>query len=88
MNEMKNIVKSCDLPGKVAAKLFAMLNDGVAVNRHHDGGHYVIVTDRDPNTLTYPEGWYFLNGMFRNKHNSTKGDYSEISVVNSFGESW
>lgn len=88
MNEMKHVVKSCDLPGKAAAKLFAMLNDSVSVNRSHSGDYYVIVTDRNPSTLTYPEGWYFMNGMFSNKHNSSTGVYEEIDVVNSFGESW
>lgn len=87
MNEMKHTIKSCDLPGIIAAKLFAMLNEGVTVSRRYSG-NYVIVTDRSPKSLRYPEGWYFMNGMFRNKHNSTRGDYEEIPVINSFGDNW
>ena len=79
---MRNEVKSCDLPKEIAALIFQELNDGVTLVKRADGVY--IMTDKNLADLKYPEGWYFAEGTFRNKHNTT-GAYSEVSVIDSFG---
>ncbi len=79
--EMKNVVKSCDLPGQVAAKLFVMLNRGnVELVDDCDVCVPYLSVKVNPKELVYPEGWYYAKGAFRNKHNSTTGLYDEILV--------
>ena len=86
------VVKMCDMSVHVSSKVFAMLNPGlVKVEKSpyfHAAGSIVIVTDTEPKELTYPEGWYYAKGMFRNKHQSTTGFYDEIHMLNSKGELW
>ncbi len=76
---MKKIVKSCDLPGLVAAKLFVELNKGKVV-LEHQYGKPCLITDENPEELVHPEGWYYAKESFRNKHNSSTGMYSEVPM--------
>lgn len=87
---MANTIKTCDLSGHIAAQLFVMLNDGkVEFCPSRDSYPYrALVSDIKPTELTYPEGWYYAKGAFRNKHQSTTGLYEEVSMVKSNGEPW
>ena len=88
---MAKTVKMCDMPIVVATKVFEMLNPGkVRVKVPGDGWctRYFIVTDVEPKDLTYPEGWYYAKGTFRNKHQSTTGFYEEAIMRTSDGEFW
>lgn len=80
-------VKCCDLDGDIAAQLFALLNPKV-VTIDWSEGDAVIITDAEPDQLTYPEGWYYAKGCLRNKHTSTTGLYSEVAMVNSAYQPW
>lgn len=82
-------IKMCDLTAELAAMIFAKINNGkVVVDRYEFNGEYVIFTDVEPAELTYPEGWYYANGNFRNKHTSTTGFYGEIPMLKHNGNSW
>ena len=84
-------VKMCDMPIEVATKVFEMLNPGKVRVKVPDGRlcvRYFIVTDVEPKDLTYPEGWYYAKGYFRNKHKSTTGAYHEVIMRTSDGERW
>lgn len=84
-NEM--VVKMCDMPVRIAIKVFEYLNLGkVRVSCISD--NLVIVTNTEPKDLSYPEGWYYANGTFRNKHTSTTGNYSEVEMTMENGERW
>jgi len=77
---MARTIKMCDMPIAIAAKTFEMLNPGkVHVNVQET--ECFIVTDVHPDDLTYPEGWYFAKGAFRNKHTSTTGIYQEAPML-------
>ena len=84
---MAEVVKSCDLAGDIAARLFEMLNHN-EVQYTLKGGMKVLVTNTEPSELIYPEGWYYAKGALRNKHNSTTGFYDEVYMVNSSGDMW
>ena len=58
-------IKTEDLPLRVAAKIFEMLNKGVLMWEHYDGT-YSIEMDGDPSEYIYPDGWYCENGQFTN----------------------
>lgn len=88
-------VKTADLAASLAANLFAALNPmEVEFMRYHPFNQHsfpasgIIITDADPNTLYYPEGWYFVKGNFCNKHNTTSGVYEEIPMLKSDGTPW
>ena len=82
-------VKSCDLPLSIATKVFAAeLNPGKVEVKKSVYGDLSIVTDVEPKDLTYPEGWYYAKGDFRNKHQSTTGLYEECPMTTSKGKSW
>lgn len=92
---MVETIKMCDMPGHVAAKVFALLNAGKVkfVDSENVVGerflvHPTLVTDVEPKDLVYPEGWYYAKGTFRNKHNSTTGLYSEVEMIKSNGKLW
>ena len=75
---MAKTVRTADLTGYTAANLFVALNGGdVEFMSEHPFNFAslpmvgVLVTDKDPDELTYPEGWYFAKGTFRNKHNTS-----------------
>lgn len=85
---MALVVKSCDYPVAVALQVFEMLNPRVKAKWDRFSNLKVIVTDVEPKDLTYPEGWYYAKGCFRNKHTSTTGIYSEIPMEKSDGSSW
>lgn len=76
-------VKTCDLSGDIAARLFSMLNLGVV---NYNGG--LLFTDVEPKDLIYPEGWYYAKGSLRNKGNSSTGKYSEITMLTFKQEMW
>ena len=82
------VVKMCDMSGDISAKVFEQLNYGKVRAVTSDIKVVKIVTDTEPKDLTYPEGWYYANGSFRNKHMSTTGAYSEIRMEKSTGERW
>jgi len=91
---MKYVKKMADLDGFTAAKLFDQINGGLVKFVIDRDGSYgsadglLLVTDCDPDELTYPEGWYFAKGTYRNKHNTTTGYYSEIPMFKTSGERW
>lgn len=89
---MAKTVKMCDMSIAVATKVFEMLNDGkVRVKAPSDDGLctcYFIVTDVEPKDLTYPEGWYYAKGAFRNKHQSTTGFYEEAIMLTTSNKLW
>ena len=79
---MAKTVKSNNLPGKVAAKLFVELNkDYVWLSKEYDGS-LVLATQLKPDDdrLVYPHGWYYAKHAFRNKHESDSGLYEEIKM--------
>lgn len=85
----------CDLSRDTAAKVFVMLNPGRVKYSEMNNifkdtplPDTVLITDVEPKDLVYPEGWYYANGTFRNKHNSTTGLYSVIYMAKSNGEFW
>lgn len=80
-------IKSCDLTGYLAGKLFAMLNSE-QVRTARLGSERVLISKVHPDQLTYPEGWYFAKGCFRNKHNSSSGIYDEIPLLKENGDRW
>ena len=68
-----------------------MLNEGkirVKVPGENFCASYIVVTDVEPNDLIYPEGQYYAQGAFRNKHLSTTGIYEEAKMLTSNGEPW
>lgn len=88
---MAKTVKMCDMPIAVATKVFEMLNPGIVRVQVPDYvliTRYFIVTDVEPKDLTYPEGWYYAKGAFRNKHLSSTGMYEESRMRTSNGEYW
>lgn len=95
--EMERTIKTADLPGRIAAKLFATINkDSMVIFLNRDPfvegthGGPVLICSTNPKELVYPEGWYFAKGHFRNKGNSTTGIYSEVPFYRSggYGELW
>ena len=80
-------VKMCDMSIAVATKVFEMLNNG-KLQAKFINARYFIVTDVEPKDLTYPEGWYYAKGSFRNKHMSTTGMYGEAYMQTSDGTLW
>ena len=84
-------VKMCDMSKCIAASVFQKLNASKVTLKEDPFSYYedlIIVTDVEPSDLVYPEGWYYANGNFRNKYNSTTGMYEEVRMVDSTGESW
>ena len=88
-------VKTADFAASLAANLFAALNPTeVEYMRCHPFNQDsfpatgAIITDANPDTLYYPEGWYCRNGFFRNKYNTTSGAYEEIQMLKSDGTPW
>lgn len=81
--------KSCDLGVRIAALAFASINKDVSIrNFSYDQDRTVIITDTEPKNLVYPEGWYFANGYFTNKHMSTTGNYEEMMMCKKNGNEW
>ncbi|MBR3132704.1 MAG: hypothetical protein IKG42_01260 [Clostridia bacterium] len=80
-------VKMCDMNAFVAAKVFEMLNPG-KIQLQRMGAETVIRTGIEPKNLVYPEGWYYANMNFRNKHQSTTGFYEEIPMIKPNGDIW
>ncbi|MBQ5812078.1 hypothetical protein IIW29_00680 [Candidatus Saccharibacteria bacterium] len=94
-NQIQPTVKTADLAASLAANLFAALNPmEVEFMRFHPFNQAmypatgIIITDTDPDTLYYPEGWYFAKGHFRNKHNTSSGVYEEVPMLKSDGTPW
>lgn len=87
---MARIVKMCDVTADVAAKIFAVYNEGkVAVLTAGDIGRVTaIVTDVEPKNLIYPDGWYYAKGRFTNKHKSTTGMYDTVLMLDKNGDVW
>lgn len=82
-------VKMCDMSRGIAVEVFKMLNqEKVKTEETYSYWGTVIVTDVEPMNLIYPEGWYYANGFFRNKHTSSTGKYDEICMIKQNGECW
>ena len=82
-------VKMCDMPIEVATRVLEMLNPGkVRGGCSPLGMERIILTDVEPKDLTYPEGWYYAKGSFRNKHMSTNGKYQETPMLKNSGKAW
>lgn len=80
---MARKIKSNNLSGRIAAELFAMMNkEYVTFKNPGIISPYLVVTiNPNDDKLIYPHGWYFGDGCFRNKHQSTSGIYEEITMV-------
>ena len=76
------------MPVSIALKVFQMLNPGQVIVPVNDCYESAIITDTQPKELTYPEGWYYAKGCFRNKHMSSTGMYDEIRMETSDGREW
>ena len=88
---MAQTVEMCDIPIREAAMLLEAFNHGkVLVVMASDIDKVVrIITSAEPKDLVYPSGWYYANGNFTNKHNSTTNSYSAIKMHNAnTGEVW
>ena len=88
---MAKVVKMCDMNANIAAKVFEMLNYGhvkIVGVRGSINLHGCIQSDIEPKLLTYPEGWYYAKGCFRNKHMSTTGVYQEVRMIKPDGSDW
>lgn len=85
-NNQRKEIKTCNLTGLIASKLFVMLNPSVRLLKI-SVAKYIIVTDVEPGELIFPEGWYYAKGTFRNKHNSS-GIYYEVPMYTTSGVSW
>ena len=72
----------------ISAIVFEKLNQGKVKVESRGYFETVIITDVEPKALTYPEGWYYAKGCFRNKHTSTTGAYHEIKMKTSDGRYW
>ena len=88
---MNKTVKFAEVSCEVAATAFAMLNPGRVSYEEkigEFGAYKALVTDTNPEELTYPEGWSFSKGCFTNKHNSTIGLYTALVITKSNGDTW
>ena len=87
---MAKTVKMCDMSGVIAATVFQLLNPKtIDVRIAKDTGRVTrIIASVEPKELIYPEGWYYANGYFTNKHNSTIGAYDAIVMFDNNGEIW
>ena len=81
------VVKMCDMPAKIAVKVFDMLNPGKMKITYNLRGSMYIQTDTEPKALIYPEGWYYAKGCFRSKYkNPCSGE--ELPLIKSNGREW
>ena len=87
---MAKTIKMCDMPLEIAVTVFQMLNpDSVKIKPvTRLNCRIAIVTDVEPKALSYPEGWYYAKGVFRNKHMNTTEFYQEARMVTSEGNVW
>lgn len=81
------IVRAADLPIEIIVRVFEALNRGKITLVSSDE-QITIVTDTDPKYLTFPEGWYFVSGVFTNRYNTSNKMYSEAKTVNLSGKPW
>ena len=85
---MAKTIKMCDMSAEIAALVLQALNYPNVNLEIDQYDNKFICTDIEPKELIYPEGWYYANGNFRNKHQSTTGLYYEMPMLKSNGESW
>ena len=82
-------VKMADMGDFIAIKVFQMLNgEKIQILIGYSSYRFVLITDIEPKELTYPEGWYYSKGCFRNKHMSSDGMYWEVPMIKSDGTPW
>ena len=92
-------VKMADLPLNLVLEIFRYINLDEETHRSKIKIErlpcealcpeaFIIITDTAPKDLIYPEGWYYAKGCFRNKHTSSSGLYSEVSMQNRLGVCW
>lgn len=82
------MAKMADLPVNVAVTVFKTLNLLKIKVLKDECGNRAIVAFTSPDKLRYPKGWYYAKGTFRNKHNSTNGQYSEVIMLMPNGRCW
>jgi hypothetical protein len=85
---MAKLVNVADLPVSVALFLLKILNIFVVSVKRDETGNYAIFSRFPPNLLKYPNGWYYAKGCFRNKHNTTTGQYTEVIMLAPNGRGW
>lgn len=85
---MTKMVKMCDMSKYVAAEALRSLNSQSVQLRECEPLGLVIITDRRPTDLLYPEGWYYSHGNFTNKLTSTTGKYQTVIFLKSNGDFW
>ena len=83
----RKIVKTCDFSAEMAATILTWLNMN-EVWLKKVGTYLEIITDKSPLDLKYPEGWYYGDGGFTNKHESTTGAYSWVLMKTTKGTDW
>ncbi|MBR3248798.1 hypothetical protein IKF89_02085 [Candidatus Saccharibacteria bacterium] len=92
--ETTKTLKTADFSIRLAAKILAAINPGEVIYTKLDpfgmcsDPNGVLVSYVEPSELTYPEGWYFAKGTFRNKHNTTKGLYESMPIHKPGGLLW
>ena len=80
-------VKSRDLGREDAVELLSLLNpDKVRLLERY--GEEVIISDDDPGVLTYPGGWHFSKGYFRNWYEESDDRYIGVPMLDSKGRKW
>ncbi len=78
---MKNHIKLCDMPVVISAKIFELLNpDKITIEETPLNHSFEIIYNANPEDLIYPEGWYYTQGFFTNKYNSTTTMYEKIAM--------
>lgn len=88
---MAKTKKIVDSSVEIAAELLEKLNPGkVRIEKTGLSGFVekIIMTNVRPMDLVYPEGWYYAEGCFRNKHNSASGMYYEMLMIKGDGSFW
>ena len=85
---MKKAVGMADFPVKLVLIVFKMLNPLSVKVLKDECGRYAIMCFNIPSRLRYPKGWYYEKGCFRNKHNTSTGNYSEILMLLPSGYFW
>ena len=86
---MAKTVKMADMPSQIVLQVFKELNKSdITLKPQPGSSEILIITDKEPRQLTYPEGWYYAKGSLRNKHTSSTGAYCEFYMFTSDMTPW
>lgn len=89
---MATTVRCVDFQIDVAAGVLQLLNPSVEITIEHNYlcGKYgtAIICETCPANLTYPEGWYYCDGEFTNKGNTSTGVTSKAIMLQQYGSPW